>query len=100
MASLTPLGPFVAPACVQPHLAALGEDVQGQGLLPTVDEVDGLAQAPHVHDGQDGPEDLLLHHRLGVLHVHQHRGGCPGQGSDQPRGGASGGRGLGRRGLW
>ena len=52
----------------------MGEDVEGQGLLPLVDELDGLIHAAHGDDGQHRPKDLLLHH-LGLhLHVPQDGG--------------------------
>ena len=39
-------------------------DVEREGLIARVDDVDGLVQVRHRQDGQDRPEDLLLHHRV------------------------------------
>ena len=43
------------------HLLAGGEEVEGQGLVPTVDDVDGLLSRVDGDDGQDGTEYLVLH---------------------------------------
>ena len=45
------------------HVVVAGEDVEGQGLGPGVDEVDGLGHRRHGEHGQQRAEDLLLHDR-------------------------------------
>ena len=42
----------------------LGEEVEGQGVGPAVDEVGGLLKAVEGQNGEEGAEDLLLHHRV------------------------------------
>ncbi len=51
----------------------LCEDVHGQRLVSAVDEPDGLAVRADVDDGQDRPEDLLLHDRVLGIDVGQDR---------------------------
>ena len=54
---------------------APGEEIEGQGLFPAVDEVDGLVQAVIGDDGQDGPENLLPHGLGGPVQGIRHQGG-------------------------
>ena len=57
------------------RLLVLGEYVESEGLLPLVDEVDGLVGAVHGDEGEERPEDLLLHDGVGRVDVAQHRDG-------------------------
>ena len=41
-----------------------GHDVERQRLVARVDDIDRLVQVRHCQNGQDGSEDLLLHHRV------------------------------------
>lgn len=52
-------------------LFVLGEDVEGQRLFSSVDELDGFVQAAHWQDGQQRAKYLLLHHLCLWLHVLQ-----------------------------
>lgn len=81
--SLSLFHPISGPSPERPHLAIVGEGIQCQWLLSTVNVVDGFIQAPHGHQRQDGTKDFLLHHGLSLLHVYQHCGGC-GEREEQP----------------
>lgn len=74
--SLSLFHPICGSSHERPHLAVVGEGIQRQWLLPLVNEIDGLIQALHSHQRQDGTKDLLLYHGLCLLHVYQHCGSC------------------------
>ena len=56
-------------------LLAAGEEVEGQGLFPAVDEAQGLVQVVVGNDGQDGAEDLFAHGLGQALQRVGHQGG-------------------------
>lgn len=56
-------------------LLAAGEEVEGQGLFPAVDEAQGLVQVVVGNDGQDGAEDLFAHGLGQALQGVGHQGG-------------------------
>lgn len=58
------------------YLVLIGEDIDDQRLLSLVNKLDGLIHTTHCDDGQQWPEDLLLHHFGFACNVLQHSGSC------------------------
>ena len=56
------------------NLLAGGEEVEGQGFVPAVDNVDGLLSRVDCDDGQDGAEYLVLHQGIVQLDLSDDRG--------------------------
>lgn len=58
------------------YLVVVGEDVDDQRFLPLINKLDGFVDTAHCDDGQQRPEDLLLHHFGFPRHIFQHSGAC------------------------
>ena len=56
---------------IPPQAFVLGEDVEGKRFLLGVDQFDGAFNVGHRANGEDGAEQLVLHHGVvsGVLDV-------------------------------